>query len=627
MPGSAIFNHIRAAARRYATSTNGNVAVMFTLAILPILAFVGVAIDYTRANNARSSMQAALDSTALMLSKDLTMGNITAAQIPSKAQAYFNGLYTNKDGQGIAVSATYTTPTSNAAATILLSGSGHVKTTFLQAAGYPSTMNFGTSSTTTWGNVKMRVALALDNTGSMQDNGKIVALRNAVAGSGGLIDQLSALSKNNGDVYISVIPFAKVVNVGSSNYGKNYIDWTDWLNPPTTQPNNGSTQAKLPMNWHAVGPGARCPWTNNNGGFTCTTSPTSSSNTTYIPSSGTYSGYICPSVDYNSHTVYNGCWVSTQVGTGVFCSGSSSCACPTNSSGSAVSGCGCTGSGSSRSCTGKLYTHDWTQPGPNDLVDNKNQPRVTAVVGWTNNQWTATNQTPTVVNNWQQPSTNPINTWTGCVTDRTQPNDATGVLPTTSDVTTLFPANEYYENGSAYCSNNASPQLEPIIPLSYDWTSLKNAVNAMQPTGGTDQSVGLAWAWQSLLVGGPLNTPAEDSNSTYNRVIILLSDGLNTEDRWPDYGDGSSQASGNPIDARQTLQCQNLQAAKDSKGAPMFTIYTIQVNTSSPPDPTSTVLKNCASTPDKFYMLTSSSQIVTTFNTIGTALSKLRLAK
>ncbi|MQJ16721.1 hypothetical protein, partial [Escherichia coli] len=123
------------------------------------------------------------------------------------------------------------------------SGSGHVKTTFLQAAGYPSTMNFGTSSTTTWGNVKMRVSLALDNTGSMQDNGKIVALRNAVAGSGGLIDQLSALSKNNGDVYISVIPFAKVVNVGSSNYGKNYIDWTDWLNPPTTQPNNGSTQA------------------------------------------------------------------------------------------------------------------------------------------------------------------------------------------------------------------------------------------------------------------------------------------------------------------------------------------------------------------------------------------------
>ncbi|MCC8958369.1 pilus assembly protein [Bradyrhizobium sp. Pear77] len=633
MLGSAISHRVRAAVRRFSRATDGNVAVIFTFAILPILAFVGAAVDYTRANNARTAMQSALDSTALMLSKDLTMGTITAAQIPSKAQTYFNSLFTNKDGKGISVSATYTTPTSTAAATILLSGSGYINTYFMKFAdllpsgGNFQKMNFGSSTTTTWGNVKMRVALALDNTGSMSQNGKITALRNAVAGTGGLIDQLSALSKNNGDVYISVIPFAKVVNLGASNYTQNWIDWTDWLNPPTAQPNNGSTQATLPMNWHAVGPGARCPWTNGNGGFTCTKGPTNSSNTTYIPSSGTYSGYICPSVDYNSHTLYNGCWVSTPAGTGVFCTGSNSCSCPTDSTGNAVSGCSCGTKNGVYSCSGNLYTHDWTQPGPNDTVDNKNQPRVTAVVGWTNNQWTSTNKTPTVVNNWQQPSTNPISTWTGCITDRTQPNDATGVLPSTSDVTTMFPANEYYENGTAYCNSNVSTPLEPIIPLSYNWSALKTAVNAMQPTGGTDQSVGLAWAWQSLLVGGPLNAPAEDSNTTYNRVIIILSDGLNTEDRWPDYGDGSSQASGNPIDARQTLQCQNLQAARDSNGAPLYTIYAIQVNTSTPADPTSTVLKNCASSPDKFYMLTSSTQILTTFNTIGTALSKLRLAK
>ncbi|WP_375775121.1 pilus assembly protein TadG-related protein [Bradyrhizobium sp. ma5] len=631
MLGSAISNCVRAAIRRFSRATDGNVAVIFTFAILPILAFVGAAVDYTRANNARTAMQSALDSTALMLSKDLTMGTITAAQIPSKAQTYFNSLFTNKDGQGIAISATYTTPTSTAAATILLSGSGYINTYFMKFAdlsgGNFRKVNFGSSTTTTWGNVKMRVALALDNTGSMSQNGKITALRNAVAGTGGLIDQLSALSKNNGDVYISVIPFAKVVNLGTSNYTQSYIDWTDWLNPPTTQPNNGSTQASLPMNWHAVGPGARCPWTNSSGGFTCNTSPTSTSNANYIPSSGTYSGYICPSVDYNSHTNYNGCWVSTPAGTGVFCTGSSSCSCPKNSSGNNVSGCSCTTTSGVTSCSGNLYTHDWTQPGPLDLIHNLGQPRVSAVVGWTNNKWTSTNQLPTVQNNWLLASTNPISTWTGCITDRTQPNDATGVLPNTSDVTTLFPANEYYENSSLYCSNSASPQLGPIIPLSYNWSALKTAVNAMQPTGGTDQSVGLAWAWQSLLVGGPLNAPAEDANTTYNRVIIILSDGLNTEDRWPDYGDGSSQASGNPIDARQALQCQNLQAAKDANGAPMYTIYAIQVNTSTPADPTSTVLQNCASSPDKFYMLTSSTQILTTFNTIGTALSKLRLAK
>ena len=626
---TAIFSRVRAAARRFARADQGNIAVIFAIAAVPIISFVGAAVDYSRANSARSSMQAALDSTALMVAKDLTAGNITTDQINTKAQAYFAALYTNPDAKSSAtINATYNAATSSAASTVVVNGSGSVTTDFMKVAGFPN-LSFSTSSTSTWGNTKMRVALALDNTGSMSSANKITALRNAVAATGGLIDQLSALSKTDGDVYISVIPFAKTVNVDSSNYGKSWIDWTDWLNPPTAQPNNGTYQASLPMNWHAVGPGAACPFTNGNDGFTCTRNPTSTSNASTIPSSGTYSGYICPSVDYNSHSRYNGCWVSTAAGTGTFCSGSSSCSCPVNSSGSAVSGCSCSGFGSSKSCTGNLYVHNWTQPGPNDLTHDLTQPRVNAFVGFTSNKWTATNSTPTVRNDWNAASTNPISTWTGCVTDRTQPNDATGVLPASSDITTLFPANEYFENSTAYCNSTVTTPLKPIIPLSYNWTALKTAVNAMQPTGGTNQAVGLAWAWQTLLPGSasPLPAPAEDANTSYNRIIILLSDGLNTEDRWPEYGNGSTQASGNPIDARQALMCTNLKNATDINGQKMYTIYTIQVNTDTPADPTSTVLQNCASSPDKFYMLTSSTQIVTTFNTIGSQLSKLRVAR
>ena len=54
-------------------------------------------------------------------------------------------------------------------------------------------------------------------------------------------------------------------------------------------------------------------------------------------------------------------------------------------------------------------------------------------------------------------------------------------------------------------------------------------------------------------------------------------------------------------------------------------LYTIQVNTDG--SPTSTLLQNCASDSTKFFLLTSSSQIVTTFNQIGTNLSKLHIAK
>lgn len=43
-------------------------------------------------------------------------------------------------------------------------------------------------------------------------------------------------------------------------------------------------------------------------------------------------------------------------------------------------------------------------------------------------------------------------------------------------------------------------------------------------------------------------------------------------------------------------------------------------------DPTSTFLQNCASDSSKFFLLTSSSQIVTTFQAIGTNLTQLRIA-
>jgi hypothetical protein len=133
-------------------------------------------------------------------------------------------------------------------------------------------------------------------------------------------------------------------------------------------------------------------------------------------------------------------------------------------------------------------------------------------------------------------------------------------------------------------------------------------VNNMSPSGSTNQAIGLAWGWLSLTGGGPFSVPAMDPNYKYQQVIILLTDGLNTADRWY-----TSQAS---IDARQQLTCNNIKAAG-------ITLYTVQVNTGG--DPTSTLLQNCASDKGKFFLLTSANEIIATFNQIGTALSNLRL--
>jgi Flp pilus assembly protein TadG len=436
-------SQVRGAARRFSGANQGNIAVTFAIALVPLLTFIGAAIDYTRANAARSSMQAALDSTALMLAKDLSAGLFDQSQVNAKAQSYFAALYTNTDAKSVAVNAVYTASTSMGS-TIVVNGSGAVTTDFLKIAGFPN-LNFNTTSTSAWGNVRMRVAMALDNTGSMADDGKMPAMQQAAKA---LIDQLSPLAKTAGDIYISIVPFAKDVNMDASNYNQPWIDWTDW--------------------------------------------------------------------DANNQT--------------------------------------CSGWGWSQTCTPK----------------NRN-------------------------------------TWTGCFTDRDQNYDTMNTTPTSAMPSTLFPAEQY-----SYCKSTNNPYLQPIMPLSYNWTQLKKLIDDMEPTGNTNQGIGLAWAWMTLGAGAPFNAPAKDANYTYKDAIILLSDGLNTQNRW--YSNASQ------IDARQKILCDNAKATG-------ITIYTVHVNTGTPADPVSQVLKYCASGTDKFFLVTSASQTVSVFNSIGTSLSKLRVAK
>ncbi len=193
------------------------------------------------------------------------------------------------------------------------------------------------------------------------------------------------------------------------------------------------------------------------------------------------------------------------------------------------------------------------------------------------------------------------NQWNGCIMDRDQSYDTLNTDPTTSNAATLFPAERY----------SACPTA--MMGLSYNWTALKDKVGAMSPNGSTNQAIGLQWAWQSL-TASPFTIPAMDPSRVYKQAIILLTDGLNTQDRW--YGNGYNTST--QVDARQKILCNNIKADG-------ITIYTVQVNTGG--DPTSTLLQNCASSSDKFFLLTSSDQIVTTFQQIGTELSELRISQ
>lgn len=166
-------------------------------------------------------MKVALDSAALMVSKDLGSNpSMSAAEISAKATSYFNALYTNGASTPIVVTASYLTNTKDGS-TVTVTGSGTVATDFMKMVGFPQ-MNINGASTTTWGSTRMRVAVALDVTGSMNDDGKLAAMKSAAKN---LIDTLSSSSRMTEDVYISIIPFAQMVNVGTANKNASWLRW------------------------------------------------------------------------------------------------------------------------------------------------------------------------------------------------------------------------------------------------------------------------------------------------------------------------------------------------------------------------------------------------------------------
>jgi hypothetical protein len=200
-------------------------------------------------------------------------------------------------------------------------------------------------------------------------------------------------------------------------------------------------------------------------------------------------------------------------------------------------------------------------------------------------------------------------TWNGCVTDRGNANspdatynyDVTNSSPVAGRTSSMFPADQ-----DSYC-----PQS--LIGLSYDWTALGNKIDAMQPNGATNQTIGLVWGWHALSQGAPLNAPALPDNT--QRVIILLSDGLNTQDRW--YGNGYQQSS--DVDNRMAQACFNAKAAG-------ITIYAVFVDINGAQG-NSSVLQSCASDLSKYYDLTSSSQIQSAFADIGQQITNLRVTQ
>jgi Flp pilus assembly protein TadG len=91
----------RSTARAF-RADGGDVTLIFALAIIPIFGAVAAAVDYSRGNSARTAMQAVLDATSLMISKEAL--DLQNGQVQKKAKTYFKSQFTRGDVRNLNLS-------------------------------------------------------------------------------------------------------------------------------------------------------------------------------------------------------------------------------------------------------------------------------------------------------------------------------------------------------------------------------------------------------------------------------------------------------------------------------------------------------------------------------------------
>ncbi|SIQ66135.1 Flp pilus assembly protein TadG [Bosea sp. TND4EK4] len=183
----------------------------------------------------------------------------------------------------------------------------------------------------------------------------------------------------------------------------------------------------------------------------------------------------------------------------------------------------------------------------------------------------------------------------GCIQDRDQSYD-------TNDSYSFGSQDQQYP--AYWC---AVSSLAEIMPLTSNWSALNSRIDAMTPSGNTNVTIGAVWGWTTLSPNAPFTEAKPYGEPRLKKYMILLTDGDNTQNR---YTSNQSQ-----IDSRTALACTNIKASG-------IQLYTIRVM-----DGNATLLRNCASSANMYYEVTSASQLSPIFKSIAAEISQVRLTQ
>jgi hypothetical protein len=120
------------------------------------------------------------------------------------------------------------------------------------------------------------------------------------------------------------------------------------------------------------------------------------------------------------------------------------------------------------------------------------------------------------------------------------------------------------------------------------------------------------WGWNVLSPTPVLTNAAPYGTENLTKIVILMTDGENTKNRFMEPGSCTSCAT---VDTPMTNVCTNIK----NSGIQIYTIRLIEGNAN--------LIRNCATNPSMYYDVQNSGQLAAVFNAIGSEIASLHLAK
>jgi Flp pilus assembly protein TadG len=200
--------------KRFLSNCRGNTSMMVALALVPMLAVAGAAVDMVQTNRSKSVLQGAADAAVLAGASSKILDE-AALKLIVEEYVEANGASQVLDQVDSIVSSL-----DKVTRTFSVTIKGKRNTSLMYLAGI-SKVDLNAYAEVKLGGDGLEVALVLDNTASMLDSGRLPALKTSAKL---LVNDLLATASSGAYVRVGIVPFADYVNVGLSRRSQPWLD-------------------------------------------------------------------------------------------------------------------------------------------------------------------------------------------------------------------------------------------------------------------------------------------------------------------------------------------------------------------------------------------------------------------